>query len=104
VSFKDRSLDKTPKLYAEWHQRRFLLTRSQSSHVGKTDEGNLKLVLNVASSEDTMFVFSTKIRTSLNRVISHVALHECQTWFPRIKERTCTEFTNRRRGESVDLR
>jgi hypothetical protein len=59
VSFKDRSLDKIPELYAKWHQRRFLLTRSQSRHVGKTDEGNLKLVLNVASSKDTMFLLNS---------------------------------------------
>lgn len=51
---KNRSLDKIPKTYAKWHQRCFLLTRSQSRHIGKTDEGNLKLALNVASSNDKM--------------------------------------------------
>jgi len=58
----------------------------------------------MASSKDTTIVLSTKIRASLNRVISHVARHECETWSTRIKERTCNEFTNKRRGESVDLR
>jgi len=104
VYFKDRSLDKIPKLYAKWHQLRFLPTHWQNRHVGETDEGNLKLALNVASSNDKMLVESTKIRASLNRAISHVALHECETWSARFKERTCTEFTNIRRGESVDLR
>jgi len=104
MSFKDLSLAKVPKPYAKWHQHRFLLTLSQSRHVGKTDEGNLNLALNMAPSKDKMFALSTKIRVSLNRIIQHVALHECETWSPLIKERTCTEFTNGRRGESVDLR
>jgi len=104
MSFKDLSLAKITKPYAKWHQRRFLLTLAQSRHVGKTYEGNLKLALNMASSNDTIFLLSTKIRASLTRVISHVALHECETWFPRFKLRTCAEFINRRRRESVDLR
>jgi len=82
--FKDQSLDKIPKLYAKWHQRHFLLTHSQSRHVGKTDEENLKLSLNMASSNDTMIVLSTKVTASLNRVILHVALRECETWSPAL--------------------
>ena len=72
MSFKDRLRDKIPKPCAKWHQHRFLLTRSQSRHVDKIVEENLKLVLHAARSDDTMFVLSTKIRASPNLVILHV--------------------------------
>jgi hypothetical protein len=42
--------------------------------------------LNVASSNDTLFVLSTKITASLNPMISHVALRECETWSPALKK------------------